>query len=687
MALVRSLESIRSSARGLPEMSAYRPLISSIVFTCENGEPGDASTGQALRSSVSKLQKLALNDQRALKRAAEFMDLRAQAGLAKGRGPQRRALADHNLQQTHQLALAPVRGFAGGGGGPSVESIIGGGCGGGGGSKGGMPPWSEAPPPVMKSEGKEAAEDFDDDDDAVLAQLEKLERQVARDRRDRAVGGLPGASGSVVGGQVGRGGSGRAGLGLYGPPPRGEAKWEDDLDCYAAEGKESGLKGIGDSGDGGHSGGGDAAYPSYGPGGSSEAKDADLAADLECLARGLDFEPDLEDRNDSNDDIGREGGGGEEGGGEDDDENAIDEGQLLEMESQLNSMAAMPWQTLDQAALAADKEAGFIHPSGFSPVPSPGPSRGRLVPSGGGGGHKDDGGGGSGVAQPDSWFASALASRAAAATAAESLAAAERKDEGGVGAAREAKGQGGDDDDDDGAAAAALAASQASAASFEAARSAEQVSSLPHSPARRTMLCVATAGTSLFFCTLLTSGWRWPCVHRAPQALGERLTALGAALSIAGRLCGSVSAAASSLGGVRHAAAFVAKVRRPWNNAAALPQGLGFLWLTVAVESCRLFFGRRATTGGGPWHSSHVSRPAPCLSPLSSARTFCPCRPDMPGARLRAHTRARPCAAADGAPAGRRPGQAARRGGRPQLPRGRSLGPGAGHRRGPRAPK
>jgi hypothetical protein len=63
----------------LPPACLYHNLVST-VSSMVNSQISDVDVMNEIRVNISKLNKLALNDQRALKRVIEFMDLRVQAG-------------------------------------------------------------------------------------------------------------------------------------------------------------------------------------------------------------------------------------------------------------------------------------------------------------------------------------------------------------------------------------------------------------------------------------------------------------------------------------------------------------------------------------------------------------------------------------------------------------------------------
>lgn len=64
----------------LPPACLYNSLVSGIS-SLVNSQIEEVDAINEIRVNISKLNKLALNDQRALKRVIEFMDLRVQAGI------------------------------------------------------------------------------------------------------------------------------------------------------------------------------------------------------------------------------------------------------------------------------------------------------------------------------------------------------------------------------------------------------------------------------------------------------------------------------------------------------------------------------------------------------------------------------------------------------------------------------
>jgi len=187
------LSAVRAALDGLPEQCAYRPLVSSLTFLVEQGEPNDPSTQRELRAAISSLNKLALNDQRALKRAADFLALRASAGFAEPT-PSADHVLNKPLRDSQPLNSADHMMFdepAGpkSHGSPSKDlwdGLVSG--------DGALEPhnrnlsdWgNEADASTSgRSLHGESKGDDDDDEDNLVAELELLEQQLHRDREDR----------------------------------------------------------------------------------------------------------------------------------------------------------------------------------------------------------------------------------------------------------------------------------------------------------------------------------------------------------------------------------------------------------------------------------------------------------------------------------------------------------------------
>ena len=79
-AVAACLERAQGCVAALPEACLYRPLVDTVSFLARTAGGAGPGAMTELRTQISALNKLALTDQRALKRAVEFMDLRVQAG-------------------------------------------------------------------------------------------------------------------------------------------------------------------------------------------------------------------------------------------------------------------------------------------------------------------------------------------------------------------------------------------------------------------------------------------------------------------------------------------------------------------------------------------------------------------------------------------------------------------------------
>jgi hypothetical protein len=319
---------VQKCEKELPQTSLYPPLLSTIVFLVQ----AQAATGAAadmtteLRANISKLNKLALNDQRALKRAVEFLDLREQAGFAGdgcgGSGGKRRDPLSPRQESNTQPK--PVVGYSGRGAGPTTH--------------GGDDESKLLGQQQQQGGGNGAVvedEEEEEDEESFLAELERMEQAVAHDR------------GSEKKWDHG-----------------GDSKEEKDEEVYAGQDTIHGGGDFGANGFGGRANGESKVDSLQVLGGFEGHRGSQQSSTPRNAGRVR------------GDDKAENGGGGGMGGGEEgneneneeeDDENAMDESTLTLMEQQLNAMPPMQWQGLDgRAEREADHEAGFIGPSSSS---------------------------------------------------------------------------------------------------------------------------------------------------------------------------------------------------------------------------------------------------------------------------------------------------------------------------------